>query len=372
MMTTKSDWQAVAVFYRPEDTEVGTDLYGNIQCFEGKLRDDEPANPFRISAPFVVARWHGYRQVVPGSVCGTLSNIRALIRELAQSTARMDARLEQLPRGPEKAALYDEYEREIANCLILVSCLLRNVFDIFPESTAHYFVPIFDYEGKQVEEIKMRVLLNLLVHNRHMSLSNEFITNLFSDRLPAGTAIAEKFMGCKFKMNDFLGVVQDAVHAVTVKDLAERLRSNTEALTAHTPHHEMVFLIQNISSLSDLLHALIPTRGHFLMNLLFPGISLPAEVTAAAEGRLVTVTHRFRIPSVRLGNRVDADNKKIVVSGKGEFHYTVNEREVHSESADCKKEIDYREFFDCVVAAAGDDSLLATSDRREERATSSA
>ena len=249
---------------------------------------------------------------------------------------------------------------------------MRNVFDIFPESTAHYFVPIFDYEGKQVEEIKMRVLLNLLVHNRHMSLSNEFITNLFSDRLPAGTAIAEKFMGYKFRMNDFLGVVQDAVHAVTVKDLAERLRSDTEALTAHTPHHEMVFLIQNISSLSDLLHALIPTRGHFLMNMLFPEISLPAEVTAAAEGRLVAVTHRFRIPSVRLGNRVDADNKKIVVSGKGEFHYTVNEREVHSESADCEKEIDYREFFDCVIAAAGEDSLLATSDRREERATSSA
>ena len=371
-MTTKSDWQVVAVFYRPEETEVGTDLYGNIQCFEGRLGDDEPANPFRISAPFVVARWHGYRHVVPGSVCGTLSNIRALIRKLAESTARMGARLEQLPKGPEKAALYDEYERQIANCLVLVSCHLRNVFDIFPESTAHHFVPMFDYEGEQVEEIKMRVLLNLLVHNRHMSLTNEFITNLFSDRLPAGTAIAEKFMGCKFRPNDFLGVVQDAVHAVTVKDLAERLRSDTDALTAHTPHHQMVFLIQNIASFSDLLHALIPTRGHFLMNLLFPRMSLPAEVIAAAEGRTVAVAHHLHIPSVRLGYRVDADNKKIVVSGKGEFHYAVDGRVVHSESADCEKEIDYREFFDCVVAAAGDDSLLTTSDRREEHTTSSA
>ena len=231
---------------------------------------------------------------------------------------------------------------------------------------------MFDYEGKQDDEIKIRVLLNLLVHNRHMSLTNEFITNLFSDRLPAGTAIAEKFMSCKFRMNDFLGVVQNALHAVTVKDLAKRLRSDTEALTAHTPHHEMVFLIQNIASFSDLLHALIPMREHFLMNLLFPSMSLPPEVIAAAEGRTVTVAHRFRIPGVRLENRVDADNKKIVVSGKGEFHYTVNGRVVHSESADCDKEIDYREFFDCVVAAAGDESLLATSDRREERTTSSA
>ena len=371
-MTRKSDWQVVAVFYRQEETNVGADLYGNIQCFEGKVGDDEPADPFRISAPFVVARLHGYRQVVPGSVCGTLSNIRALIRELAESTVRMGASLEQLPKGPEKAALYGEYEREIANCLVLVSCHLRNVFDIFPESTGNHFVPMFDYEGEQVDQIKMRVLLNLLVHNRHMSLTNEFITNLFSDRLPAGTAIAERFMGSKFRMNDFLGVVQDAVHAVTVRDLAERLRSYTEALTAHTPHHEMVFLIQNIASFSDLLHALIPTRGHFLMNLLFPRMSLPAEVIDAAEGRPVEVTHDFRIPTVRLGNRVDADNKKIVVSGKGEFHYAVNGRVVHSESADCQTEIDYHEFFDCVVAAAGDESLLATSDRREERTTSSA
>ena len=35
-MTKENDWQAVAVFYRPVESEVGADLYANIQCFEGK------------------------------------------------------------------------------------------------------------------------------------------------------------------------------------------------------------------------------------------------------------------------------------------------------------------------------------------------
>ena len=369
-MTQENDGQALAPMFKEWKTNTGTDIYAHIECFKWKA-GQESAKPFRMSAPFVYSRRYGSRQVVIGSVCETLRNIRRQIGQLAESTGRRTDRLEGLPFGEEKAAEFAEYEREMMNTLVLVSCLLRNVFHIFPRLAQSVVVPMFDYDESPVEDVRMKVLLDLFVHNRYMHLHNEYVTDLFSDEPPKGTTIAEKFMGYRFKVNDFLGAAQDAIHSVTVKDLATRLRSGMVRLTVDTPHHEMVFLIQNAASFADLLKALVPIGKDALMAMLYPEKRIPEELPSAssrrvkslARGRTVNVSCSYHAPGVRMGYRVDPGNKTMVVSVTGQFRYAVDGKVVYKESADCEKEVEFGEFFDRIIAAGGDESLLEMSNR---------
>lgn len=89
------------------------------------------------------------------------------------------------------------------------------------------------------------------------------------------------------------------------------------------------------------------------------------EVVPASGRGTLLVTHEFQTPRVSMGNRVDGDNKTVVVSVKGQFMYSLDDKIVHSESGDCESEIDYAEFFTRVAAKAGGESLLALGDRNE-------
>ena len=90
-MTQMNDWQAVAPMFMESETATGTDIYAHIECFRGKP-GQKSARPFRMSAPFVFSRRYGSRQVVLGSVCETLRNIRNQIGQLAESTERRGRR----------------------------------------------------------------------------------------------------------------------------------------------------------------------------------------------------------------------------------------------------------------------------------------
>lgn len=363
-MSREVDRHAIGVFYKAEETRVGTNIYAHVQCFRGKPGQGS-VSAFRTSAPFVLACRYGSREVVPGSVVETLRNIRRLIERLSQSTARSGEKLESLPKGALKDAAYQEYEQEISNALVLVSCQLRNVFHAFPAVGEKPTVPMFDYEGKPVESVRMHVLLDLFVHNRYMHLHNEYITDLFSGKPPAGTVFAEKFMGYRFKVNDFLLVAQQAIESLTLKHLATRLRSDMKRLNTDMPHYEMVFLIQNVASFSRLLEALLPIGKDVLWGMLYPTKAIPAEVVEAARGREATIAAYFHAPKVRMGNRVDDDSKNIGISVKGTFRYTVDGEVVHTEPADRETEVEYGEFFERVIKAGGDESVLALGDRKD-------
>lgn len=364
LMNQETDAQVVAVFYKSEVTRTGTDIYTHVQCFKAK-RGEGAVSPFRRSAPFVLSRWYESREVVLGSVFETLRNIRRIIEQLSELTKRSTERLESLPKGAEKAAAFEEYEREIINTLVLVSCLLRNVFEIFPAVGKEFVMPMFEYDETAGESIKMHVLLDLFVHNRYIHLHNEYITDLLSSKPPKGTPIARKFMGYRFKVNDYLKVVQNAIHGVTLKHLATKLRSGMARLTVDTPHHEMVFLIQNIASFSRLLEALLPVGKDVLWDMLYGKMTIPKEVIESAKGREAVISASIHAPRVRMGDRVDGDNRTIVVSVKGTFRYTVEDKLVHTESADREKEVEYGEFFDRVIKAGGDESLLTIRDRKD-------
>ena len=111
-MSQETDAQAIAVFYKSEVTRTGTDIYAYVECYKAK-RGEGAVSPFRRSAPFVLSRWYESREIVLGSVLETLRNIRLIIEQLSESTKRSTEKLESLPKGAEKAAAFEEHEREI-------------------------------------------------------------------------------------------------------------------------------------------------------------------------------------------------------------------------------------------------------------------
>ena len=90
-------------------------------------------------------------------------------------------------------------------------------------------------------------------------------------------------MGYRFKVNDFLMVVQDAIHGVTLKHLATKLRGGMAKLTVDTAQHEMVFLTQNVASFSGLVEALLPVGKDALWGVLYGKLVIPKEVIDAAQ-----------------------------------------------------------------------------------------
>ena len=363
-MNEESDSQAIVVLRQNVETRAGTEIYAHIQCFRGKPGQDS-ASAFRTSAPFVLASRYGSRDVIPGSVVEMLRKIRELIERLGKSTARSAERLDRLPKGAQKDAVYQDYETEITNSLVLISCHLRNVLHTFPAVGEKLTIRMYDYEGKPTTSVKMHGLLDLFVHNRYMHLHNEYITDLFSSRPPIGTVFAEEFMGYRLRVNDFLLGAQQAIQGVTLKHLATRLRSEMKRLTTLTPHYDMVFLIQNVAAFSGLLEGLPPIGKDVLWGMLYPTKAVPSEVARAAKGRKVAVAAYFHAPQVSMGSRVDVGSKTIRVRVQGTFRYTVNGVVMHTEPADRETEVEYRDFFGRVIEAGGDESILALSDRED-------
>ena len=361
-----SGWQpreAMALLYQQTETNVGQDIYVCIQCFREEYPGQEKLSAYRQSSPYVLSRQLGSRRVIPGSVCESLRNLHREFEQLATEMRNRVARIERA-EGEQRAREYHEYDRHLTNRLVLISCLARNLFHTFPRLSEQFSVQMYGYEGNATAEIRVKTLLDLFVHNRYMNLHNEYITDLVSEKLPDGTVIADDFMGHRFKVEDFLSEIRNAIESVTIKDLSTRLRAGVKAVHLDTPNQDIVFLVQNTESFSDLLEATIPSGSYgFILDILFPASEIPEAVRAAAKGREIQQEVRFRNPHVSIGGRVD--EKKIRISVKGEAEYSVAGRVVHRTSEERRKELDYADFFDGVVRAFGQERLLGLVGRIE-------
>ena len=256
------DWQpheAMALAYQQRETNVGHDTYVFIQCFREEYPGQDRLSACRQSAPYILSRQFGSRRVIPGSVCEALRNLRGELKQLASSSRERVARIEGA-EGELRAREYYKYDRHLTNSLVLISCLARNLFHTFPRLSEQFSVQMFDYEGNATDEIRVKTLLDFFVHNRYMNLQNEYITDLVSEKLPDGTAIADDFMGHRFRVQDFLTEILNAIESITIKDLATRLRAGVRALNLDTSYPDIVFLVQNTESFSDLLEGDDPLR----------------------------------------------------------------------------------------------------------------
>ena len=350
----------IMLLYQSVDTNAGSDLYGHVTCLR-QDRKDGGWRTHRKSSPFVVARRYGGREVVPGSAYQLVKNFGDLFAGTAGSIRRGTRRLERM-KGTELARAYCNYEREVTQGLVLLACLARNLFHLFSRLTEQYTVQVFDYDNRPMGEIRTKVLLDLFVHSRYMNLHNEYITDLFSADVPKGTPISQKFMGYRFRVADFMDSIYRAVHGITLKDLITRLRGGMQSLSGDMPHHEMVFLIQNVHSFSNLLGAKIPTEEYdFMMHLLFD--DMEPDVGAANADGMVRRRVVFKEPGVSIAG--DLSEKQFRINVR--CHVADNDARAPAgvELKARTVEVGFAEFLEQANRAFGAEALHAIGPERE-------
>ena len=354
----------IRLLYQNVKTDDCVATYVCVQYFRQGNRDQILQESFRQSSPYVLARSYGHRRVIPGSVCESVMNLKSQLQQLGGALHELVPKVENAS-GQQRNVEYEKYERHLVNSLILISCLARNLFHRFPRLAEQFYVQMYDYEGKLSERIRVKNLLDLFVHNRYINLQNEYITDLVSEQPPESTLSTEAFMGHRFKFGEFLRAIEEATDSITIKDLTIRLRGGIKSLNLDTPYQDIVFLVQNMESLSQVLEATIPTRGYdFILNTLFPASEIPEKVLSAAGRREVKNTIRFRSPHVKICD--DIDDKKVSIAITHDIEYRVAGKVVHSALGQKRrKDVDYESFFDNVINQFGNEPLLTLGNRVE-------
>ena len=348
--------EAMKLVYSERPTNVGHDVFVCILYVQEEHSGSENWTVLRQSAPFILAQQYDSLRIVPGSVGELLRNVHLLCQDFLSDQRKYVEILEQ-SCGEELARKYCEYRRKYANSLILLASVVRNLFHVFSKLSAQLKVQMYDYEGNKKQKVSMKDLMDLLVHCRYMNFEDEYVTDLISSRSSKSTESTNEFMGHRFRTVDFLEQILEAIKRITIKDLVTRLRGCFKSLSFETPTEEVIFLVQNMESLSDLLEGVVLSEEyHHFVEKLFPKSDIPEIVAAKTKGKSFHEWARFPKPHFKFGDFLD--DKKVIMRVNAMMTYFVNGECIHQCEEAREKEFLYEEFFDRIVKSFGQERLL--------------
>ena len=311
MATGRRKKEIMGLFYKREEPY----LYGLIQFFQPS-ETQEAVGPHRQSAPFVISQAIGEEEFVYGCIF-------ELIREIQRLAADIDSRHDRLqsvirssgvdPRettdgagkivrvtiseGETAGRLFFEYTRDIKNILLLLSCQTRNLYEIFPRLNSE-LVSLLDYEGKVVGKVRVKEFFDYFVHNRYVFVDGEYVADLFSTKFANKSPVSNMFMGYRVKWRDYVAAIQRSIEDVKIRDLTGLLKGKLRNLSPTSPQKDIVFLIQNLESLSRILKTKIPTGKYdSMLNLLFDGAVNERVAIMDGVKDPITVTVTFTSPA---------------------------------------------------------------------------
>ena len=241
-------------------------------------------------------------------------------------------------------------------------------FPVKPETYMKFFprlnsqtVSLFDYEGKKVDEVRVKELLDYFVHNRYLFVDGEHVTDLFSAKFAKKSHISSMFMGYKIKWREYVAEIERSIDEIKVRNLSGLLKGCLKRLSSKSSHKDIVFLIQNLESLSRVLKTKIPTERYSpMLSLLFDeAVNEKVAVVNGAKNQL-NVAVSFASPHVKIHE--DLSEKKFKIQVRCRFSLGEEERreENFGELEEFSRDVGYEEFFDCVNDAFGSDSLTKT------------
>ena len=362
-------------------TRRGALLYGCIRFFRSNPSRRD-VNLIRQSAPFVISQSIGQNEtVVYGSVYTLAREIRRLIDDLNRhnkefkTTLRLGGvdtdetddssgkRIVRIPEGDEGDKLFFEYVREVTNTLLLISSQTRNLFQLFPRFN-NRCISQLDYEGNKVGNISLKELFDYFVHNRYLFVDGEHVVDLFSDKFSPKSSISETFMGYKINWREYRDAIQKVTDDVKMKDLTGLLRGHIKKLQSDSSHKDIVFLVQNLESFSNLLAMKIPDRRYrFMLNLLFDEKANQDLGDVEERKGSITQTVEFAEPHIKIHEELS--EKKFTIRARckltlhGDNGQLIKEETIDDHSID----MGYHQLLDRVGDAFGDDSLVK-SDRQ--------
>ena len=374
MATGRRKKEIMGLFYKREEPY----LYGLIQFFQPS-ETQRAVGPHRQSAPFVISQAIGKEEVVYGCIFELIQEIRRLIADIDRRNDSLRSVIRSsgvdtsetadgankvvrvtIPEGETGGRLFFEYTRDIKNILLLLSCQTRILYEIFPRLNSES-MSLLDYERKVVGKVSVKEFFDYFVHNRYVFVDGEYVADLFSSKFAKKSPVSDMFMGYRIKWRDYVEAIQRSIEDVKIRDLTGLLKGQLRNLSPTSPHKDIVFLIQNLESLSQVLKTKIPTGKYgSMLNLLFDGAVNERVARMDGVKSPLTVSVTFTGPHVTIHEELTQRKFKIQVRCKLSFGGRETDISDGEHLEIFSRDVGYAEFFQLINDAFGSD-VLATA-----------
>ena len=355
-------------------------MYGHI-LFAKYREGSEPVSPHKVSAPFVISETIGpNEEKIVGSIVGLIENILFLVNDIEQEITNLGSSMKEQSFSNSKPGEYsmivelpdDEvvirkhfyFKQRVAGMLILLSVQSRNLFELFPRLSGDMRIMVSD--GKITKKMKIRELMVHFIHNRYLFLDGEDVHNLFPYKPRPSAPINSTFLGYKFNWIEYMGVISCMAKELTINDLVGFLRGKLQKLSLNTPYGDMVSLLQNIHSLSNIMVSKIgDPRYNDMFELIFD-----EEIASVLRGiepgkekqRTLICSVAFYSPSIKIHDNLSQKKFNIFARCKVTIR-TKDDQMIHNdvEFRSLTREVNYAKLFDLITDKFGDDKLWNVS-----------
>ena len=250
-------------------------LYGHVAFYKQQYPGQETVTKaYRSSTPFVVGKYvsGSDRFVVYGSVHFLVLEIRRLIGEFIARNRDWWVSRQKVVDDRSLGEMDFLYDSHVMDFVVLVSTHARNLFHLVNDkSVTGKTIPLLNYEKEQDGDVKLNELFDILIHNRYYYLDGGVIRDVFSEKFKERSRFAEKFMGYGIDLQAYVQGIADAIREVRMRHLTTILRGKMKHLRPDSKRQDVVFLIQNVHSFSDLMKTRIPTGNYRLIEQLVFG-----------------------------------------------------------------------------------------------------
>ncbi len=336
-------------------------LYGAISVVGAEAVAQGGTIPLEWSYPYVISKQLEDREIVFGSFLHLIGEaakpifrmnhrIRALADSLPEEVrssirvSRTDNALIHESPSSEFPDWFLHRQEELAKEGLLLSGLhLRTLLELL-SARRNTPVPLYDYEGNPNGTATLNALFHMLMHHRYCVISGEYVHDIFSDRAQLDSP---RLFGSKIKSAELFNAMLNYVSAITINDFVGVLRSRLESLTVASEPRDIMFAVQNVHSLAEIIGDRI-TDGRFpkMQELLFREFTADEESQieeARRQSKAVTLKRRFGKPTFKIDAVLHEKRIEMAVNINGK-----------AESF----KVDQEQFFGVLTQVYGDDPIV--------------
>ena len=154
-----------------------------------------------------------------------------------------------LPEGHHADVLLHRQEEILKDALLLSAIHVRTLLEDF-DGVGNIPVAIYDYEGGLAGNVLLSKVFHTLAHYRYCMVSGEFVHDVFSREGQLGDS---HLAGTKMKVEDLFSAVFEFISKVRIRRFAGVLRARLHGLSSDSESHEMIFAVQNLQSVSQII-----------------------------------------------------------------------------------------------------------------------
>ena len=336
-------------------------LYGAISTVGPEAIAKGGTIPLDWSYPYVVSKQLDDREIVYGSIPHLIGEaakpifrmthrIQALADSLPEDTRssirvrRTDnALIHESPSSKFPDSFLHRQEELTKEGLLLSGLHLRTLLEIL-SGRRNTPVPIYDYDGNSNGTATLTELFHMLIHHRYCVISGEYVHDIFSDRAQLESP---RLFGSKVKSAELFNAMLSYLSGVKIDDFVGVLRGRLESLTVDSEPRDIMFAVQNVHSLSEIIGDRI-TDGRFpkIQELLFREFTAEEErkiEAARSQSEAITLVRHFGKPRFQIDGALR--EKRIEMSTN-----------INGKSENFK--FSYAEFFGVLSQVFGEDSIV--------------